>query len=49
MIIHRKQNRGLSSHRKSIQGRGFIDSVLSSAKSIGSYIAQNKDLILNLC
>ena len=45
MIDHRNQNKGYSSHRKHIQGKGFIDSVLSSAKNIGSYIAQNKDLI----
>lgn len=48
MIDHRnggRRNKGYLSQRKYIQGSGFIDSVLSSARSIGSYIAQNKDLI----
>ena len=41
MIDHRNRNRGYSSHRKRIEGKGFVDSI----RSIGSYIAQNKDLI----
>ena len=48
MIDHRNaghRKRGNSSQRKYIQGRGFFDSVLSSARNIGSYIADNKDLI----
>jgi hypothetical protein len=40
-MIVRKQNHGYSSQRKYIQGKGFVDSL----KSIGSYVAQNKDLI----
>jgi hypothetical protein len=40
-MIITKRNRGYSSRRKYIQGKGFVDSL----RSIGSYIAQNKDLI----
>src|SRR6476619_4293719 len=40
MIITRR-NKGYSSKRKYIQGQGFVDSL----RSIGSYVAQNKDLI----
>lgn len=45
MIDHRNRNKGYSSHRKRVQGKGFVDTLLSSARNIGSYIAQNKDLI----
>ena len=45
MINHRNRDKGYSSHRRRIEGKGFVDSLLSSAKSIGSYVAQNKDLI----
>ena len=44
-MIVRKQTRGYSSHRKYIQGKGFTDSLVSSLRSIGSYVSQNKDLI----
>jgi hypothetical protein len=44
-MIVRKQTHGYSSHRKYIQGKGFIDSLSSSIRSIGSYVGQNKDLI----
>ena len=40
-MIITKRNRGYSSTRKYIQGNGFVDSL----RSIGSYVAQNKDLI----
>ena len=40
-MIITKRNRGYSSRRKYIQGHGFVDSL----RSIGSYVAQNKDLI----
>jgi hypothetical protein len=40
-MIITKRNRGYSSTRKYIQGKGFVDSL----RSIGSYITQNKDLI----
>lgn len=40
MIIYSRSH-GYSNHRKYIQGAGFLDTI----KSIGSYIAQNKDLI----
>jgi hypothetical protein len=44
MIVLNRKN-GYSSQRKYIQGRGFVDSLSSSLKGVGSYIAQNKDLI----
>jgi len=43
IIINRK--RGYGAKRKYVQGRGFVDSLTSSLKSIGSYISQNRDLI----
>src|ERR1700690_4136034 len=45
MLVHNsKTNRPLLK-RKYIQGKGFTDSLLSSLRSVGSYVAQNKDLI----
>jgi len=43
IIIKRK--RGYGAKRKYIQGTGFVDSLTSSLKGIGSYISQNRDLI----
>jgi hypothetical protein len=43
LIINRKH--GYSSKRKYVQGKGFIDSLTSGLKGIGSYISQNKDLL----
>ena len=43
IIIKRK--RGYGAKRKYVQGRGFVDSLTSSLKGIGSYISQNRDLI----
>ncbi len=43
MII--KRTRGYGARRKYIQGKGFVDSLSSSLRSIGSYVSQNKDLI----
>src|SRR2546426_2072958 len=43
MLVHKKQN--YSSKRKYVQGRGFVDSLSSTIRNVGSYIAQNKDLI----
>src|SRR5277367_6940109 len=40
-MIITKRNQGYSSTRKYIQGKGLVDSL----RSIGSYVAQNKDLI----
>src|SRR6476469_2693730 len=40
-MIITKRNKGYSSRRKYIHGKGFVDSL----RSIGSYIVQNKDLI----
>jgi hypothetical protein len=43
LIINRK--RGYGARRKYVHGEGFVDSLTSSLKGIGSYISQNKDLI----
>ena len=43
LIKHRKHC--YKANRKYVQGRGFVDSLTSSLKSIGSYVSQNKDLI----
>ena len=43
LIINRKH--GCSSKRKYVQGKGFMDSLTSGLKGVGSYISQNKDLI----
>ena len=43
IIIKRK--RGYGANRKYVQGRGFVDSLTSSLKGIGSYISQNRGLI----
>src|SRR6266516_3152880 len=44
MIVQR--TRGYGAKRKYIQGKGFVDSLSSSLRSIeGSYVSQNKDLI----
>lgn len=44
MLVTKSTN-GYTSRRKYIQGKGFVDSLTSSLRSIGSYVAQNKDLI----
>jgi hypothetical protein len=43
IIINRK--RGYNSRRKYIHGEGFVDSLTSTLRNVGSYIYQNKDLI----
>src|SRR6266516_7850263 len=45
MIV--KRTRGYRARRKLIQGKGFVDSLSSSLRSIGSYVSQNKDFIAN--
>ena len=37
MLIHKKQT-GYSSKRKYVQGRGFVDSLSSTLRNVGSYI-----------
>ena len=44
LVNNSKTNRPVFK-RKYIQGKGFTDSLMSSLRSIGSYVAQNKDLI----
>jgi hypothetical protein len=43
IITNRKQ--GYNLRRRYIQGKGFVDSLTSTLKSVGSYVSQNKDLI----
>ena len=43
LIINRKH--GYSSKRRYVEGKGFMDSLTSGLKGIGSYISQNKDLL----
>ena len=43
IITNRKQ--GYNSRRRYIQGKGFVDSLTSTLRSVGSYISQNRDLI----
>lgn len=40
-----KRSHGYGAKRKYIHGKGFVDSLSSSLKSIGSYVLENKDLI----
>ena len=44
MLILNKKT-GYSSKRNYVEGRGFVDSLSSTLKNVGSYISQNKDLI----
>src|SRR5260221_11274646 len=44
-MIVKKKNNGYSSQRKYIRGKGFVDSLASSLRGVGSYISHNKDLI----
>ncbi len=44
-MIVTKRIHGYSSQRKYIQGKGFIDSLSSSLRGVGSYISQNRDLL----
>jgi hypothetical protein len=44
MIIIRRTH-GYGSRRKYIHGHGFIDSLSSTFRNVGSYVSQNKDLI----
>ena len=43
IITNRKQ--GYNSRRRYIQGKGFVDSLTSTLRSVGSYVSQNRDLI----
>ena len=45
MLVHSSKTNRSVSKRKYIQGKGFTDSLMSSLRSVGSYVAQNKDLI----
>ena len=45
MLVHSSKTNRSVSKRKYIQGKGFTESLMSSLRSVGSYVAQNKDLI----
>ena len=45
MLVHNSKTNRSVIKRKYIQGKGFTDSLVSSLRGIGSYVAQNKDLI----
>jgi hypothetical protein len=45
MVMIIKKTHGYHSNKKYVHGKGFVDSLSSSLKSIGSYVFQNKDLI----
>ena len=45
MLVHSSKTNRSVSKRKYIQGKGFTDTLMSSLRSVGSYVAQNKDLI----
>src|SRR6267154_776498 len=40
-----KRTHGYGSRRKYIHGGGFVDSLSSTLRNVGSYVYQNKDLI----
>src|SRR6267154_4455719 len=44
-MIIKKKDRSYTNHKKYIQGKGFLDSLSSTLRNVGSYISQNKDLI----
>ena len=41
-----EKDRTCTSDKKYVQGAGFMDPLSSSLRNVGSYISQNKDLIL---
>jgi len=44
-MISKKKDRSYTTHKKYIQGKGFLDTLTSTLRNVGSYISQNKDLI----
>ena len=44
-MIIKKKDRSYTTHKKYIQGKGFLDSISSTLRNVGTYISQNKDLI----
>jgi len=44
-MIIKKKDQSYTTHKKYIQGKGFLDSLSSTLRNVGSYISQNKDLI----
>ena len=44
-MITNKKDRSYTTHKKYVKGKGFLDSLSSTMRNIGSYVSQNKDLI----
>jgi hypothetical protein len=44
-MIIKKKDRSYTAHKKYIQGKGFLDTLSSTLRNVGSYMVQNKDLI----
>ena len=44
-MLVKKRSHIYSSQRKYVQGMGFVDSLSSTLRSVGSYVSQNRDLI----
>ena len=44
-MIIKKKDQSYTTHKKYIQGKGFLDSLSSTLRNVGSYLSQNKDLI----
>ena len=45
IMLIKKRKHGYLTHRKYMQGRGFVEFIKPTLQNIGSYIYQNKDLI----
>ena len=44
-MIVKKKNRSYATHRKHVVGKGFVDSMSTALKNVGSYLYENKNLI----
>ena len=45
MGVKYENHYGYSNRKKYIVGKGFVDSILPTIKSVGDYIVENKDLL----
>lgn len=44
-MIVKKKDRSYATHRKHVVGKGFVDSMSTALKNVGSYLYENKNLI----
>jgi hypothetical protein len=44
-MIVGKKDRSYTTHKKLVRGKGFMDSMSSALRNVGSYLYQNKDLV----